>query len=90
MIAYEPVWAIGSNKSATIGQIGKTHAEIKKILKDVDPDFSESTKILYGGSVTEKNIAEILAIDGVDGALIGGASMDSRSFNKICRITKTI
>ena len=90
LIAYEPIWAIGSNKSATIHQIGYVLSEIRKILRDVDINLSHSTKILYGGSVTEKNIAEILALDEVDGALIGGASLDSKSFNKICRIAKTI
>ena len=90
LIAYEPIWAIGSNKSATIEQIGYALAEIRKILRNVDTDFYESTKILYGGSVTEKNIAEILAIDVVDGVLIGGASLDSKSFTKIWRIAKTI
>ena len=63
---------------------------IRKILRDVDINLSDSTKILYGGSVTEKNIAEILALDEVDGALIGGASLDPKSFSKICRIAKTI
>ena len=90
LIAYEPIWAIGSNKSATIHQIGYVLSEIRKILRDVDINLSDSTKILYGGSVTEKNIAEILALDEVDGALIGGASLDSKSFSKICRIAKTI
>ena len=71
LIAYEPVWAIGSKKSASIQQIGYALSKIRKILKDVDINLSESTKILYGGSVTEKNIAEILALDEVDGALIG-------------------
>ena len=90
LIAYEPIWAIGSNKSATIHQIGYVLSEIRKLLRDVDINLSDSTKILYGGSVTEKNIAEILALDEVDGALIGGASLDSESFSKICRIAKTI
>ena len=90
LIAYEPIWAIGSNKSATIQQIGYALSEIRKILRDVDINLSDSTKILYGGSVTEKNIAEILALDEVDGALIGGASLDPKSFSKICRIAKTI
>ena len=90
LIAYEPIWAIGSNKSATMHQIGYVLSEIRKTLRDVDINLSDSTKILYGGSVTEKNIAEILALDEVDGALIGGASLDSKSFSKICRIAKTI
>ena len=90
LLAYEPVWAIGSNKSATIEQIENALSKIRRILRDVDINFSESTKILYGGSVTEKNIGEILSIDGVDGALIGGASLNSNSFSNICRIAQTI
>ena len=90
LIAYEPVWAIGSNKSATIPEIGYALSKIREMLRNVGTNLSESTKILYGGSVTEKNIAEILAVDEVDGALIGGASLDSKSFSKICRIAKTI
>ena len=70
LIAYEPIWAIGSNKSATIQQIGYALSKIRKILRDVDINWSESTQILYGGSVTEKNIAEILALDEVDGAAL--------------------
>ncbi|MDC2964410.1 triose-phosphate isomerase [Gammaproteobacteria bacterium] len=89
LIAYEPIWAIGSNQSATIDQIEYVVSQIKKILIDVDAEPYKSTKILYGGSVTENNIAEILAIDGVDGALIGGASLDSKSFSTICRMAKT-
>ena len=90
LIAYEPIWAIGSSKSATIEQIEHVLLDIRRVLRDVDTDFYKSKKILYGGSVTEENIAEILAFDGVDGALIGGASLDSKSFSTICRIAKTI
>ena len=90
VIAYEPIWAIGSSRSATMEQIEYALSEIRKVLRDVDTNFYEPTKILYGGSVTEENIAEILGIDGVDGALIGGASLDSKSFSTICRIAKTI
>ena len=90
LIAYEPVWAIGSNESASTQQIEYALSKIRKILKDVDINLSESIRILYGGSVTEKNIGEILAIDGIDGALIGGASLDAKSFSEICRIAQTI
>ncbi len=90
LIAYEPVWAIGASKSANIDQIENALLKIREILGDLDSELPRSAKILYGGSVTEKNIAEILAIDEVDGALIGGASLDSRSFNEICRIAQTI
>jgi len=90
LIAYEPVWAIGSSKSANMDQIENVVLKIRKILGDLDPELFESVKVLYGGSVTEKNIAEILAINGVDGALIGGASLDAKTFSKICRIAQTV
>lgn len=68
LVAYEPVWAIGTGRTPTTVEIGKAHAHIKSILGSAQP-------VLYGGSVKSANIKEILAIEAVDGALIGGASL---------------
>lgn len=68
LVAYEPVWAIGTGKTPTSAEIGRAHAHIKSILGSNQP-------VLYGGSVKPANIKEILEIDAVDGALIGGASL---------------
>ena len=76
VIAYEPVWAIGTGKTATREQAQEAHAFIKTIL---------DVPVLYGGSVTAENAAELLAQPDVDGALVGGASLDVDSFVAICR-----
>ncbi len=71
MVAYEPIWAIGTGRSATVEEIANTHNELKKLI---------NRPILYGGSVKGENIAEISSIDSVDGVLVGGASLDEDSF----------
>ncbi len=71
MVAYEPIWAIGTGRSATVEEITATHNELKKLV---------NRPILYGGSVKGANIAEISSIDSVDGVLVGGASLDVDSF----------
>jgi triosephosphate isomerase (TIM) len=76
VIAYEPVWAIGTGLTATPAQAREAHAFIKGLL---------DVQVLYGGSVKPENAAELLAQDGVDGALVGGASLDVESFTAICR-----
>ena len=86
VIAYEPVWAIGTGKSASIHQIEEVHFTIRDLLGKHDPNLAADTRIIYGGSVTPANAQEILEIDGVDGALIGGASLDATSFGEICQI----
>ena len=82
VIAYEPVWAIGTGKTPTIADIDQIHGVIRKVLgeKTQAPDHA---LILYGGSVKPSNSAEILALEGVDGALIGGASLDAADFMAI-------
>lgn len=76
VIAYEPVWAIGTGKVATTQQAQDVHAAIRKWLKDtVSAEASENTRILYGGSVTEKNSGELATQPDVDGFLVGGASL---------------
>jgi triosephosphate isomerase len=75
-IAYEPVWAIGTGKTATPEMAQEAHVLIKSL---------HSTRVLYGGSVKPENAAELLAQPGVDGALVGGASLDPESFAAICR-----
>jgi triosephosphate isomerase len=79
IVAYEPVWAIGTGRAATLDDIAAMHHVIRDSLaaKTVDPDRG---LILYGGSVKPSNAAEILALDQVDGALIGGASLDAGDF----------
>ena len=81
VIAYEPVWAIGTGKTATPEQARDAHAFIKGLL---------DAPVLYGGSVKPENAAELLAQEGIDGALIGGASLDVESFTAICRAAAEI
>jgi triosephosphate isomerase (TIM) len=76
VIAYEPVWAIGTGKTATPDQAREAHAFVKSLL---------DVPVLYGGSVKPDNAEELLAEDGVDGALVGGSSLDVESFTAICR-----
>jgi triosephosphate isomerase len=78
VIAYEPVWAIGTGKTATTADIAAVHAQIRSLFTG-----SDSLKILYGGSVKGSNAVEILATKGVNGALVGGASLDLEDFWKI-------
>ncbi|KAF2257636.1 Triosephosphate isomerase [Lojkania enalia] len=76
VIAYEPIWAIGTGKVATTEQAQEVHAAIREWLKkEVSPEAAEKTRILYGGSVTEKNCGELAKQPDIDGFLVGGASL---------------
>ena len=77
VIAYEPIWAIGTGKVATTADISKVHAYIKNLVKET---FNVDVKVLYGGSVKPSNSGEILALDEVDGVLIGGASLKAEDY----------
>jgi triosephosphate isomerase len=79
-IAYEPVWAIGTGRTATPDQAQETHAEIRAWLAErFGPDVADAVRILYGGSVKPENARELLAGADVDGALVGGASLSATS-----------
>jgi len=81
VIAYEPVWAIGTGKTATPEQAQEVHADLRRILAErYNPETSEEVRILYGGSVKPDNTAELMAQADIDGALVGGASLQSDSF----------
>lgn len=84
VIAYEPVWAIGTGQTATPEDVADMHAFIREKLKEKLED-SEKVRILYGGSVKPENAADLLNIDNVDGALIGGASLKAESFIGIAK-----
>lgn len=76
VVAYEPIWAIGTGKVATTEQAQEVHAAIREWLKkEVSPEAAEKTRILYGGSVTEKNSPELAKQPDIDGFLVGGASL---------------
>ena len=79
-IAYEPIWAIGTGKIPTIGEIAEMHAAIRRRLVDRFGGDGERMRILYGGSVKASNAAEIFAVPDVDGALVGGASLKAADF----------
>jgi triosephosphate isomerase (TIM) len=84
IIAYEPVWAIGTGKTATPEQAQEMHAFIRQILTETQgKEVAQATRILYGGSVKPDNIKELMNQDDVDGALVGGASLDANSFAQI-------
>ena len=81
VIAYEPIWAIGTGKTATKEQANETIMAIRDVLKDLYGAYvSDQVRILYGGSVKTQNIDELLSMSDIDGALIGGASLDAQSF----------
>ncbi len=84
VIAYEPVWAIGTGKTATPAQAQEVHAVIRKLLGDLfGKNIADATRIQYGGSVKPDNVKEIMAQPDVDGALVGGASLKPDSFAKL-------
>ena len=89
IIAYEPVWAIGTGLTASTEQINKVHIFIRKILSQLfDEKESKNTQILYGGSVNSANANKLISIDGVNGFLIGGASLDIVKFREIITIVR--
>ena len=84
VLAYEPVWAIGTGRTATAAQAGEAHAHIRKRLRQwFGADAADRSHIIYGGSVKPDNIRELIAEEDVDGALVGGASLDVRGFTEI-------
>ena len=86
VVAYEPVWAIGTGRSATVSQVGEAHAWVRaELALTLGQETADAVRILYGGSVKPENAAELLACPGVDGALVGGASLDQKSFLGIVR-----
>jgi triosephosphate isomerase len=85
IIAYEPVWAIGTGVSATPIQAESVHNYIREKLAKHSNDVAKQAKILYGGSVTEKNSEELFNQPNIDGVLIGGASLKAKEFVAICR-----
>ena len=84
VIAYEPVWAIGTGRNATPEQAQEAHAFIRRTLRDIaDDTTAERVRIQYGGSVKPENARDLMSQPDIDGALVGGASLDPRSFAQI-------
>jgi len=86
-IAYEPVWAIGTGKTATPAEAQEVHAFVRALISRLySPKAAEEIKILYGGSMNAKNAEELLAQSDIDGGLIGGASLKAETFTPICEL----
>jgi len=86
VIAYEPVWAIGTGKTATSEQAQEVHAFIRKLLAGIySKELADDTRIQYGGSVKPGNVKELMAMDDIDGALVGGAALTAENFVPIMR-----
>ena len=85
VIAYEPVWAIGTGRNATPAQAQEVHAYLRGRIAERDPETAASLPILYGGSVKGANAAALFAMPDIDGGLIGGASLSAAEFLAICR-----
>jgi triosephosphate isomerase len=83
IIAYEPVWAIGTGKTATPEQAEEVHAAIRNALQDFNSELAADMSILYGGSVKPSNIKELMAMPNVNGGLVGGASLSADDFKQL-------
>lgn len=90
IVAYEPVWAIGTGKVATAAQAQEAHFFIRSLLRELIAEHADDISILYGGSVKPENAAELISNPDVDGALIGGASLDAESFSKIIQAASEV
>ncbi len=84
-LAYEPVWAIGTGKTATTAQVQEVHAAVRGLVRDLAGGAADSVRIQYGGSVKPENAAELMAQPDVDGALVGGASLKASDFSQIVK-----
>jgi triosephosphate isomerase (TIM) len=84
-MAYEPVWAIGTGRTATTGQAQEVHAAVRQLLRELVGGAGEEVRIQYGGSVKPDNAAELMAQPDVDGALVGGASLKASDFSQIVK-----
>jgi triosephosphate isomerase len=80
VVAYEPVWAIGTGRTPTVDNVADIHASIRAKLRSILGDTADQVRILYGGSVKASNAAELMAVADVDGALVGGASLTAADF----------
>jgi triosephosphate isomerase len=90
VIAYEPVWAIGTGKVATVEQARDAHQVVRETLdRVVAPGLGQGVAVLYGGSVNERNAPDLFAEPEVDGALVGGASLEAAGFWRICAAAST-
>jgi triosephosphate isomerase len=86
VLAYEPVWAIGTGKTASIEQVAEVHKHLRVLIEKLfSNEMAEKIRILYGGSVKPENAKELMDIEDVDGALVGGASLDADKFIKIIK-----
>ena len=91
VVAYEPVWAIGSGQAATPAQAQEVCAALRAVIaEDLSPEVAEATRILYGGSVKSANIASFMREKDIDGALVGGASLDAEEFAKIVQFPRHV
>lgn len=91
VVAYEPVWAIGSGAPATVEQAEEVCAALRTKIRELrDEKTAAETRVLYGGSVTSQNIAGFLRQPNIDGALVGGASLDSQEFSRIVQFKKHV
>lgn len=89
-IAYEPVWAIGTGKNAGPAEAQEVHQAIRRWLGQASAELASGTRILYGGSVKPDNARDLLAAPDVDGALVGGASLDAASFAAVARAAEAL
>jgi triosephosphate isomerase len=85
ILAYEPVWAIGTGRVATAPQVQEVHAWLRRALAEIDEVLAQKISILYGGSVKSVNAMELFGCVDVDGGLIGGAALNSADFVAICQ-----
>jgi len=86
VVAYEPVWAIGTGKTATPQMAADAHAIIRaEAAESFGPEFADKLRILYGGSVKPENAHALMSEEEIDGALVGGASLDAKSFAAIVK-----